>query len=244
MRRPVTIQRTGVNPSKIIQRKQYVLEIFGTGKQWFRYCDFGEKGVKMGRGERTQTVPELRTMAVRHFELIPEPSGSELIIHDLDSLNGVFYKISRPQPLANGDRFRIGQYLIDFRIPAPIPEVDRASRDGEILSSLDPLVHGCLVFVRPNGQPGLKYPLTKTETILGQEREGANSSTDIHLPADLTSMHHARITFRNGRHTLQNLSETDGTFFKIQGSGPIRPGDEFLAGEVMFRVRRAHPNEP
>jgi pSer/pThr/pTyr-binding forkhead associated (FHA) protein len=228
-----TIEYEGVDIASLRDAERYVLQIFGKGK-WHRLKSFGAKGIKIGSGERTEKFPALQTMAARHLRLTPE--GSRLLVQDLGSLSGVFRRITKPKNLANGTQFRIGNYLVEFRIAQRVPEAVACSRDGERLSCADLVVPASLVFIRPSGEEGLAFPLTKTETVLGQERDDEMSYVDIHLPAEMTSRRHAKVVRSEGRYVLENLSETIGTFVRIEGADQINLYEEILAGQVKFRV--------
>jgi pSer/pThr/pTyr-binding forkhead associated (FHA) protein len=229
-----TVDHTGLQNTK-----RYVLEIFGADRKWHKFGDdFGKGGKKVvGSLERSGDFPALQTLAPRHFLLTPQ--GSKLKVQDLGSLNGVFRKITRPIALSEGTRFRIGRFLIEFRLAGPLPEVVPYSQDGERLSCLDPVASAFLVFIRPDGRPGLRFPLTKRETVLGQERGDEATSIDIHLPDARTSGRHAGVVRREDRYFLENLSQSIGTFVQIQKDDQIELGDEILAGEVKFRVVRS-----
>ena len=115
-------------------------------------------------------------------------------------------------------------------------DVDSQCQDGEFLSCVDPIVPAFLVFIRPSGEDGLSFPLTKSETILGQERPDDATMIDINLPADLTSGRHAKVVCGDGRFYLENLSQTTGTFVKACDGDRINLEDQILAGQVKFRV--------
>jgi hypothetical protein len=223
----------GFDTDMLREGQQWVLQIFGQDGQWHRFKPFDGKGIKIGSGERSERFPALRTMAARHFRL--KPDGSKVIVTDLESLNGVFRRIKEPTFLNHGARFRIGQFLIEFRTGTPAPEVAAATKDGEELYCLDFSCAGFLVLIRPDGEDGLTIPLTKTETVLGRERPDTGP-IDIHLPSKQTSGRHARIVRENGQFMLENLSKSVGTFVKVDGEIQITAEEEILAGKVKFRV--------
>jgi pSer/pThr/pTyr-binding forkhead associated (FHA) protein len=228
-----TVQYEGIDIRSLRNAEHYVLQIFSKGG-WRRLKSFGSKGIKIGSGEGNDRVPALQSMAARHLRLTPE--GSRLMVQDLGSLSGVFRRLTKPHPLSNRTQFRIGHYLIEFRLTEPLPEAVPCHRQGERLSCVDLVVPAVLVFVRPSGEDGTTFPLTKTETLLGQEREDGTSHVDIHLPADMTSGRHARVVRKAGRYFLENLSETIGTFVRIPEVEQIHLGEEILAGQIKFRV--------
>jgi len=145
------------------------LEIFGNKGGWRPWLVIDSRGLKVGRGDKTEDFPALKTLARRHFRLTP--CGSEQVtIQDLGSVNGIYRKIYQPEPLKDHTRFRLGAYLLEFRVAEPLPAVLPETRDGETQCCADLSPHAVLVVVRPDGKYGVKFPLTKTATILGQEQ--------------------------------------------------------------------------
>jgi pSer/pThr/pTyr-binding forkhead associated (FHA) protein len=231
-----TVQFEGVDVRQLRGAQQFLLQIYGKDGGWHRFKSFDANGVKIGSRERSEDFPQLRTMGARHLRLTPQ--GSRIVVEDLDSLNGVFRRITQSHPLTDGTRFRIGQYLIEFRIAGPIAETPPLCKDGEQLTCIDPVAHAVLVFIRPDGRDGWTFPLTKINTVLGQERGGPTTAIDIHLPAERTSARHAEVIRTEGGYVLENRSETNGTFVQIRGADRIKLNEEILAGEVKFRVVR------
>jgi pSer/pThr/pTyr-binding forkhead associated (FHA) protein len=234
-RQNATIIHEGVDVPNIKRAQVFILQIRGKDRPWYPFCLIDGKGAKIGSGERSDRFPELSTLSPRHFRVTPA-GPTKVRVEDLGSRNGVYRRIARAEVLIDGAQFRVGRYVVRFRggrASAPAPA---SSNDGEGLACVEPVPHGYLEFLQRDGQVGVTFPLTKTETVLGQERGGPGEAPDIHLPADLTSGRHALVTLREGRHVLENLSQTNGTFFKIQGAETLNLGEEILAGTIRFRV--------
>jgi pSer/pThr/pTyr-binding forkhead associated (FHA) protein len=239
IRDQLTVRHEGVDIERLRSPQRFVLQIFGKDGGWHSFKSFDSRGIKIGSRERSDAFPQLHAMAVRHLRLTPQ--GSRVLVEDVGSLNGVFRRISQPERLADGTRFRIGQYLIEFRVAKPSGETAPLCKEGEQLNCVDPVAHGFLVFIRPNGEEGLAFPLTKTTTTLGQERAGQTTTIDIHLPAERTSGRHAEIIRTEEGYILQNRSETNGSFIQIRDAYQMKLKEEILAGELKFRVVREGP---
>src|SRR5262249_10926300 len=105
--------------------------------------------------------------------------------------------------------------------------------DEEFYSrDLAPLAY--LDLIRPNGRPGLRFPITKhTPTIIGRESQ----RVDVVLADDKrVSALHAQIRPDNGRFILDDMKSRNATVVHVLGPRPLDSGDVILAGRVLFRV--------
>ena len=78
---------------------------------------------------------------------------------------------------------------------------------------------------------------------------GRLPSNDVVLIDDLVSRHHARITFFEGRATLQDLGSHNGSYIngqRIDGNHPLAPGDMCRVGpfQILFRISAEAKAEP
>jgi pSer/pThr/pTyr-binding forkhead associated (FHA) protein len=172
-------------------------------------------------------------MAVKHMKFRYE--RTTLVVDDLGSLNGIYIRITEPLPLVNGMRFRIGLQTIEFHDadpPEPVPSA--VGEDGEEFCSRDLVPLAFLDMIRPDGRPGLRFPIVRPDpTIIG--REGA--ATHITLTGDSgVSGRHAQIRREADTFVLEDLRSRNGTFVHIVGSRALTSGDVLLAGRVLFRV--------
>lgn len=74
----------------------------------------------IGRGADARVDLDSPTVSRRHARIVVAPDGATL--EDLESKNGTYLgtrQVTRPVPLSDGDRIRIGAYLITFRVAAP-----------------------------------------------------------------------------------------------------------------------------
>jgi pSer/pThr/pTyr-binding forkhead associated (FHA) protein len=163
-------------------------------------------------------------------------ADGQLMVEDTDSLNGIYLRLGKPVVLYDTLRFRIGDQVIEFRDPDPFePAEPLTSDDGEVFLSrdLEPLAY--LILIRPNGRPGITFPITVPElTLIGREKK---AEVNIPLAGDpLVSGRHAALSRRDGKFYLEDLKSTNGTYVKVLDPAPVQSGDEILAGQVLFRV--------
>ena len=166
-------------------------------------------------------------LSPRHAELTLGPSG--LVAKDLQSLNGVFIKLTEEEELSDRDVFRIGQELLRFDvIHPPVPLGDGT----EVMGSPNPGYWGRVALIIGKDQDGSAFPLFGDGIVLGRERG------DILFPEDgYVSGTHARLSTRNDRFYLADMNSSNGTFLRIRGERTVRSGTYVLMGQQLFRVQ-------
>jgi hypothetical protein len=154
-------------------------------------------------------------------------------------------RIKAPVLLTDGLRFRIGKYLLEFReAEPPVPVEPWKSEDGEVFSATDlaPLAHVNLL--QQDGNPGLRFPITKQTTVIGRDHENdpKRELVTISLTGDMaTSVTHARLVQHDGKFYLEDLGSRNGTYLQILTRFALQSDDELLAGSVRFRVKANSP---
>jgi pSer/pThr/pTyr-binding forkhead associated (FHA) protein len=157
--------------------------------------------------------------------------GPGAIVRDLDSLNGVFVKMTGEEELANGQIIRIGQELLRFELIAA-PEL---TPDGtELMGSPNPGFWGKLTVIIGRDVTGAAFPLLGDSITLGRERGEINFPDDGYV-----SGLHARITLRDSRVFLADLGSSNGTFVKVNGERAIGHESFVLLGQQLFRINLA-----
>lgn len=209
------------------------LEVLDSLGEWVDWGPVPADGRVIGRAEN---FPGGETLAVEHLQLRYE--DTTLVADDLDSCDGIYRRLVEPLSLTDGQRFRIGGHVLEFRSAERFQPVSPLVSDerGTLCSrDLEPLAYVDLI--RPNGQPGLRFPLTKRDaTVIG--REGPMAC--IALPDDPSlSTSHAQIRPRDGGFLLEDLKSRGGTFVQLQGTTPLCTGDVLQAGRLTFRVAEA-----
>ena len=154
--------------------------------------------------------------------------GPNALIRDLESLNGVFVKMTQEEELTNGQIIRIGQELLRFElIGAPEPTPDGT----ELMGSPNPGYWGKLTVIIGRDITGAAFPLLGESCTLGRERG------DINFPDDgYVSGLHARVTLRDGRVFLADLGSSNGTFIKVNGERAVGHESFVLLGQQLFRL--------
>src|SRR5262249_1011575 len=150
------------------------------------------------------------------------------VIRDLDSLNGVFVKMTQEEELSSGQIIRIGQELLRFElIAAPEPTADGT----ELMGSPNPGYWGKLTGIIGREITGAAFPLLGDSCTLGR------APGDINCPDDgYVSGLHARITLRDGRVFLADLGSSNGTFIKVNGERAVANESFILLGQQLFRL--------
>jgi pSer/pThr/pTyr-binding forkhead associated (FHA) protein len=182
-----------------------------------------------GRTEGQIQVPEDGTVSPRHARFHFE--GGVLRVDDLGSVNGTYIRIRAPHRVAVGDEIRLGRQLLRIE-PLPRPSVPE---EGAVRAwgAPDP---GCklrLAQLLEGGGLGEIFPLKPGENQLGRE------AGDLVFPGDrYVSARHAKLDVSEQEVTLTDLGSSNGTFVKVAGSTPLKPGDNILIGAQLFRVDR------
>ncbi len=154
--------------------------------------------------------------------------GPGSLVRDLDSLNGVFVKMTGEEELQSGQIIRIGQELLRFEvIPTPEPTADGT----ELMGSPNPGYWGKLTVIIGREVTGAVFPLLGESVTLGRERGEINFPDDGYV-----SGLHARVTLRDGRVFLADLGSSNGTFVKVNGERGVGHESFVLLGQQLFRL--------
>jgi pSer/pThr/pTyr-binding forkhead associated (FHA) protein len=159
------------------------------------------------------------------------PKGKLVMVRDESSLNGVYKKIPRDEPieLALGDIFRIGQEILKVEPLAPLP---KAADGVERMGSPARGYIARLALVIGRDTTGNAFPIPETGLHLGRERG------DVLFPEDgYVSGLHCRISWQDGKLFLTDLGSSNGSFYRLMRDTPVQTGDILLMGQQLFRVQ-------
>lgn len=160
--------------------------------------------------------------------------GKQLTVHNQDSLNGLFMRLSQSVQLKHNDVLLLGKQLLRFEV--------LESTDDEVF---DPLDAGTtpqwgspyrpywarIVQLIAGGMEGNSILLGGTSVELGRERG------QITFPGDrFISSIHARISHNNGMFTLEDLGSRNGTFICVRDQYQLNHNDILIIGEQLLRV--------
>jgi pSer/pThr/pTyr-binding forkhead associated (FHA) protein len=155
-------------------------------------------------------------------------TSGRLLLEDMGSLNGVFVKITREEPIATGAIFRIGQELLRFDL---IGEPQVMVDGTEILGSPNPGYWGRLSLIVGPSIDGSAFPLVGDEVVIGRERGDILFSDDGYVSGT-----HSRISIRADGCYLTDLGSSNGTFIRILEPREIFSGTFLLMGQQLFRI--------
>jgi len=223
-----------VDISKLnIAKSSFSLQILDTSGQWSDLGPIPPNGRNVGRSMNSANVPGLGSMAVRHLKFTYD--RAKLLVEDLGSLNGVYLRITEPVELVDGLRFRIGGQLIEFHREDSFDQVPPlTSEGGEEFYGRDVESPAYLDLIRPNGRPGLRFPIVNLgATVIGREGPGVNIAL-INDPS--VSGRHAQIRREEGKFFLEDLRSRNGTYVNLLDPHELKSGDVVQAGLVYFRV--------
>lgn len=156
--------------------------------------------------------------------------GRILKVDDLGSLNGVFRKLVGDQdaPIKSGQRFRIGQELLQFDALEPEKPDDKGvAPQGTAVDGV--IGRLSLVVGRGTAQPSV--PVTDRGVNMGRERG------DLLFPEDgYVSGLHCMLIYDDGDVFVRDLGSSNGTFVQLVKETDLRNGDVLLMGQQLYRV--------
>jgi pSer/pThr/pTyr-binding forkhead associated (FHA) protein len=207
----------------------FIISINRDGSDGERHALRGE-WLAIGRAQADIGFPDDRFLAPQHARIERVAGGARIV--PLDSLNGVFYRVSEPTPLSDGDLLLLGREIMRFEL------VDQDEREAK------PLVrHGVALFGSPPREPwgrlmqllasggvrDVRHLYTPVVT-LGRE-EG-----DLVFPDDqFLSRRHATFSWQDGDCLVEDLGSSNGTYVRLLGPMTLRSGDQLRMGDQVFR---------
>ncbi len=186
----------------------------------------------IGRSQGLVMFPKDPYISPKHAELYFE--NGELSIQDLNSLNGIYYKIKTETQIYPGTYFRTGRQLLRLEVPGDfqdlgieVPEGD----DSTFWGSPPPQVWARLVQVLEGGKIGEIHLLSQAEVMIGRE-DGA-----IRFPEDgFISSRHCLLVNQDGDCKLKDLGSSNGTYMRIRDRQVLASGDRIQIGNQVLKV--------
>lgn len=158
--------------------------------------------------------------------------GESVTITDLSSLNGVYYRIMQVTELQHGDDIRVGQEVLRFQLLDMADPLVQPSGDGTVVSGSSPAgAWGSLERISSPTQASFTFLLRGSEQVLGRERGDILFRDDGYV-----SGRHCRIFVDSGRHFIEDLKSSNGTFVRIRGTRTVTNETLVLMGEQPFRI--------
>jgi pSer/pThr/pTyr-binding forkhead associated (FHA) protein len=169
-------------------------------------------------------------LAGRHARIVTTAEGH--ILTALEKRNGVYLRLRGPAEVVAGDKILIGKQLLLFEV---LPDLERVAGAGlenglVVFGSRTRPSWGRLLQLTPAGIPRDVYHLGRAEVIVGREKTDLVFSDD-----ELISTKHAKLVFRSGRITLEDLSSLNGTFLSLREPHVLMSGDVIRMGNEVLR---------
>ena len=156
--------------------------------------------------------------------------GDQLVVKDMESLNGVYIRIEPDVPieLFDGSVFRVGQEILRFDGPtAPEPAADGTQHMGSPHRGY----LGRISLLVGRDTTGNSYPIPPQGIHLGRERG------DVVFPEDgYVSGLHCRVHSEVGHVFLTDIGSSNGTFVRVSKESYVPRGTFVLMGQQLFRA--------
>jgi hypothetical protein len=158
-------------------------------------------------------------------------TSTGIVLTPKDPTEGIFIRIKSSRRLVTGTRFRIGNYVIEARLPDRVEPSVTPSEPPEFRELVS---QGELVFLRADGNVGVRFPLLR-KVLIGRGQPG-DEPVDIPLLDPSVSRVHASITPLEAGLRLKDMESTHGTFIEVRESTYLDEGDSFRIGDMLLRL--------
>jgi pSer/pThr/pTyr-binding forkhead associated (FHA) protein len=194
--------------------------------------------VTLGRVDGEIQFPDDPLVSRRHARFHVEPDA--LKVEDLNSANGIFWRLNRPHVLQDGDIVLMGRQMFRFAarradadttgsLAVPVGGGDTATVIGAPAQTATAAAE--LIRLLPGGVEEKHFPLNSPENILGRTRGSITFPEDAFL-----SSQHCKVVQRNGNYVLEDMHAVNGTFVAIRERTALNDGDILLIGHQLLRV--------
>lgn len=157
--------------------------------------------------------------------------NNELIVRDESSANGVFVRLRGARTISFGDRFLVGEQLLEIQ-PTSLDGEGEPSDDGTYFYASPRRVSRFrVVQALRGGDTGRAFRAQSDVVSFGRE------GNDIDFPDDpFISGHHAQVSIEGDALTLTDLNSKNGTFLRINNEHTLSHGDYVFMGQQLLRV--------
>lgn len=228
---------------------QYSLVVVRPDGSHGQACKLEKTVTVLGRVQGDIVFPDDTLVSRQHARFTVADEG--ILVEDLNSANGVFWRLRNSHSLQHGDTILMGRQMFRFYLtkkeaaPAATVKIgavpDKAAEKGKEAKGKEEKTPppppaeaaspGELVRILPGGIEETRYPLVAGENVLGRTRGTITFPQDSYL-----SSQHARIRFENGGFLLEDLNAANGTFVAVQEQKRVSDGDIILIGHQLLRI--------
>ena len=200
--------------------------------------EVGEGVTRVGTAADCAVVLAMPGVAAHHCEI--EVRGGQAVVRPLDTvaptvLNG--RQISQESPLKPGDLLLFGRIgcrvSSDRAVPATMPPPSAKKAPSEDARTR---VRNTLPKFMLRGVSGATFG--KTFALVGTMVIGRQQDSDIPVPAEEISRHHARLQVTPDGVLVEDMGSANGTFIndKRVKNGILKPGEELRLDTVRFML--------
>ena len=207
--------------------KLIALEPDGSDGQVF---GLSEETYLVGRGAAGIRFEKDQFLAWQHARI--DFSDGDPQLTPLDSLNGVFFRLSEVHSLVDGDVILLGRHVFVFDSVYGQNDVHLVQQGTHLFASPLESAWGRLSRLAPNGALEDVHFLRTATICVGR---GAG---DIVIPNDpFLSGEHCEFRMSDKGATLTDLESSNGTFVRLRDSFRLHDRMEFRIGDHLFRYR-------
>ena len=159
-------------------------------------------------------------------------NGKTVIVSDLGSLNGTYYRIAEVTSLKTGDHVRMGLEVLRFQALAEATAIAAPAKDGTVaIGSPAGDAWGRLERISAPDEASFTFLLRSTEHFLGREKGDILFGDDRYV-----SGRHARIFTDGSAFFVEDLKSSNGTFVRLTASRELGHGALIFIGSQPFRL--------
>ncbi len=209
---------------------RYVLRPFSQRDGHRELVPIADAPVVIGRSDGDVHVTDDDFVSPRHARF--SVHESQLMVDDLDSLNGVWLRVRVDAALDNGDEFLVGQQLLRIESVPGRTAADRS--DGT--RRLGIAANGRrfrIAQLADDGAPLDVYHLPARGCRIGRRLGDIVFTEDTFMSGT-----HALLMPRDGAVTLRDLSSRNGCWVRIRGRQALETGDAVMIGRTVWRIGR------
>jgi pSer/pThr/pTyr-binding forkhead associated (FHA) protein len=225
-----TDEGTAPVPGTSEEKKKFKLVLIrGDGGQTASYSLGGSEQVA-GREEGIILFPDDDTVSKAHANFFH--TDGRLLVRDLGSANGTFYKVTTPVQLRAEDRFICGEQLL--RVEEGTTVEPQADEEGTYFAGT-PVSNWYfkLVQVLKGGGPGAVHCARKPKVVMGREK------AEFSFPDDKFMSHkHCMVEYRDSSLWLSDIGSRNGTFMMLRNDEEkvLNEGDYLFLGRQLIKV--------
>jgi pSer/pThr/pTyr-binding forkhead associated (FHA) protein/ferredoxin len=211
------VEREGPRPEAAASREgqpAYLIRILAGNVEADEFPLNGNGLTTIGRSACDLTFMDDMLLSEKHASISHNPAEDGYWLRDDGSVNGVFLRVkeARPLEITPGSLVRIGKQYLLF-----------GKENGTPL----------FVHFDQTGKQVERYQIPKGTIVLGRE------APDLTLDAkDMTlSRRHLAVILKEDKVSIKDLGSANGAFLKVRSAVRLEDGDQFRAGQQLFKLR-------